>query len=504
MEETRVPGTHDDTGGDSPSEPATGSVSDAAADATTASVGPEEDRRDGAPPGAERDAKEARGRGPEAASVGEAGPEPPKKKERSQERPAGERGPRRRPRDPAVARAYRTAKPVEGRVEKVIKGGYEVRVAKTRGFCPHSQMDLARVEDPSAHVGKSYLFRITQMRRGGEDIILSRRAVLEEERSDEAKAVRATLIEGAVMQGRVARLADFGAFVDLGAGVTGLVHISELGASRVSRVGDACHVGERVTVKILKLDESTGRISLSMRQARDDPWHDVSQKFQPGAIRDGKIVRVADFGAFVEMEPGVEALAPAREFPPSAEGWPRGLEPGTTRPWVVLSVDPERRRMSVSPAGGDGIAAPQQSIEPGAHLKGRVQQVQKFGVFVWLAPGRVGLVPSVWTGTPRGTDLETHFPVGTDVDVEVVEIAEGGKRIRLTMDAAATARSTAEPAQKAPPARRERRRGREESRETATESRKPEAETSAGPTPAFGTSLGDALKSALEKRNSGG
>ena len=137
--------------------------------------------------------------------------------------------PARKPRDPVVIRAFRAGHPVEGLVERVIKGGYEVRVGRCRGFCPHSQMDLHRVDRAEDHVGKTYPFKILQLRRGGEDVVISRREILEAEHGDEMKAVRATLIEGAVMTGRVARLTEFGAFVDLGAGVTGLVHLSEHG-----------------------------------------------------------------------------------------------------------------------------------------------------------------------------------------------------------------------------------------------------------------------------------
>ena len=125
---------------------------------------------------------------------------------------AGEKPqPPRKPRDPAVIRAFRSGQPLDGLVEKVIKGGYEVRVGRCRGFCPHSQMDIHRVENAEEHVGKTYAFKILQLRRGGEDVVLSRREILEAEHSDEMKAVRATLIEGAVMTGRVARLTDFGA-----------------------------------------------------------------------------------------------------------------------------------------------------------------------------------------------------------------------------------------------------------------------------------------------------
>ncbi|HKQ62578.1 MAG TPA: S1 RNA-binding domain-containing protein, partial [Candidatus Polarisedimenticolaceae bacterium] len=334
----------------------------------------------------------------------------------------------RRARNASLFRAYRTHRPLQGRVEKVIKGGYEVRVGKSRGFCPQSQIDLLRAGDPEQYVGQVFAFRIVQIRRGGDDLVLSRRAVLEDERSEEAKAVRATLLEGAVMQGRVAGLAEFGAFVDLGAGVMGLVHVSELGHSRVTRVDRVVKLGDTVRVKVLKLDADTGKVSLSIRQASEDPWQAVGDRFHAGQVCPGRVKRLASFGAFVELEPGVEALAPASEFPPAEGGWCHGLEPEQLRDWRVLSVDPAQRRISLMP-DVPGLPA-EIAVEPGRQLRGRIQRVESYGVFVWLGPGRVGLMPSALSDTPRGTDLARRFPVGSELEVEVAELGEDG-RIRL-------------------------------------------------------------------------
>ena len=332
-------------------------------------------------------------------------------------------------------RAFRGKHGINGRVEKTIKGGYEIRIGKVRAFCPHSQIDVQRVDDPESLVGTTHLFRITQLRRGGDDIVVSRRAVIEAERREEASAVRATLIDGAVTLGRVSGLAKFGAFVDLGAGVTGLVHITELSHGRINRVDQAVHVGEAVRVKILKLQDDNDRISLSIRQASEDPWVAVTETYEMGGVYEGKVLRLADFGAFIELSPGVEALAPASEFPPSREGWRDGLSPGSEHPWRVLKVDIERRRISLTP-GGDGAADPLPELAPGVELNGKVQRIERFGVFVWLGPGRVGLMPNVLTGTPPGTDLERRFPIASDVDVEVVGIDDRG-RIRLAKKGAA-------------------------------------------------------------------
>jgi small subunit ribosomal protein S1 len=372
---------------------------------------------------------------------------------------------RRKARFPALVRAFRSQRPIEGKIVQVIKGGYEVRVGRARGFCPHSQIDLQREDEPERQVDKTYLFKITQLRRGGEDVVLSRRAVLEEDRAEEAKAVRATLIEGAVMQGHV-----------VGAGVLGLAHISELSHQHIRSVDEAVKEGDTVRVRVLKLKES-GRISLSIRRAEEDPWADVERKFEVGKVYAGTVRRVADFGAFVELAPGVEALAPASEFPPTTGGWKDGLEVGTEHQWQVLSVDPKARRVSVTPPGD---AAASEPLAVGAELEGQVQRIERYGVFVWLGPGRVGLMPRAMTGAPEGADLRRRFRIGDRVDVSVVEIDEGGRRIRLVRKGVK------------PQAQAERAPAREPEPPAPTEA--PES---------FGTSLADKLRAALGQNDEG-
>ncbi|MCP3982564.1 MAG: S1 RNA-binding domain-containing protein [bacterium] len=331
----------------------------------------------------------------------------------------------------SLYRSFRAGLPIEGKVEKVIKGGYEVKLGKVRAFCPHSQVDVERVTEAESKVGQTLEFRITQIRRGGDDIVVSRRALLDEERQENAKAVRATLVEGTVMRGRITGVAAFGAFVDLGAGVKGLVHVSELSHSRAAKAEDIVKVGDDVQVKVLKVDEGRGRISLSMRQATEDPWKGVAEKFDVGKSYPGKVERITDFGAFVRLAPDLEGLAPASEFPPARLGWKDGLEVGQEKEWLVLSVDPGKRRISLTlPSEGEALAA-DAPLETGAKLKGRVQRIERFGVFVWLGPGRVGLMPREFIGAPRDADLTRRFAGGDEVEVEVVGIEEGGRRIRL-------------------------------------------------------------------------
>lgn len=403
---------------------------------------------------------------------------------------------RRRPRDPAVLRAFRAGLPVEGTVEKVIKGGYEVRVGRLRGFCPHSQMDVLRVENAEEHVGKTYAWRILQLRRGGEDVVVSRRALLEAERSDERAAVRATLLEGALTSGHVARIAEFGVFVDLGAGVTGLVHLTELSHARVARPSDAVKVGDYVAVKILRIDDTSGKISLSMKQAQADPWEGVAETIHAGDRATAPVKRLVDFGAFVEIRPGLEALVPARELPATPTGWRQDLAPGVVREWVVIGVDSERRRLTVLPAEIAGTSNPAEAIVAGARLKGRVQKVETFGVFVWLGPGKVGLMPKVWTGVPYGQPFETKFPEGSEVAVEVVEVVEDGKRIRLAAEGVAR-KEHDEPRRPQSRPRPERDAGprRHDGHDSGAE-----GADSGG---SFGTNLGDALKAAFERRGPG-
>ena len=171
----------------------------------------------------------------------------------------------------------------------------------------------------------------------------------------------------------------------------GLVHASELSHSRV-KIEDAVTVGDRGGVKILKLDNKRGRISLSIRQATVDPWAGLAEKFKPGEVYPGTLTRLADFGVFVELAEGIEGLAPASEFPPCKTGWRERLTVGAKLDWMVLSLEPKQHRISVMPSF-EGAVLEKQALVVGSVVKGRVQRVEPFGVFVWLGPGRVGPEP---------------------------------------------------------------------------------------------------------------
>jgi small subunit ribosomal protein S1 len=246
--------------------------------------------------------------------------------------------------------AYRAGLAVEGKVEKAVKGGYEVRVARERAFCPLSQIDVARTADPAVHEGQHYTFRIIEYKNGGRDVVLSRRKHLEEEQRASADAIRKSLVPGAVVRGRVASVLDFGAFVDLGAGIQGLLHVSEMSWSRNTTPGAIVAVGDQITVKVLRVDEATGKISLGLKQLQDDPWATVPARYEVGQVRSGRVTRVVEFGAFVELEPGVEALAHASSFPPAPRpgGWAKSIAVGLTGAFEILTIDPAQKRIGIA------------------------------------------------------------------------------------------------------------------------------------------------------------
>ena len=336
--------------------------------------------------------------------------------------------------------AYRSGLPVEGKVEKAVKGGFEVTIARQRAFCPASQIDTVRTE-PAVHEGRVYAFRIIEYKEGGRNLVVSRRAVLEEEQRAKADEVRQSIVAGAVLTGHVASVRDFGAFVDLGGGVQGLLHVSEIGWSRVSDPSQVLTPGQEVTVKVLRVDEATQKIALGLKQLSADPWSQVEAAYEVGQVHSGKVTRVTEFGAFVELEPGIEGLAHASTFPPTgrARGWSSQVRSGMTGNFEILSIDLEKKRIGVAllPEGSARvIGTPEGAIVPGARLTGKVERHEKFGVFVFLGPGRTGLIPIGETGVANEADVARTFPVGGDVEVVVLDVEEPpGRRIRLSVKA---------------------------------------------------------------------
>ena len=347
--------------------------------------------------------------------------------------------------------AFQAGFAVEGRVESAIKGGYEVRIARERAFCPLSQIDIVRTADPAVHIGKTYAFRIIEYKDDGKSIVVSRRRHLEEEQQASADAVRKSIVPGAVLPGRVVSVPDFGAFVDLGGGIQGLLHVSDMSWSRAASPGAVVAAGDQITVKVLRVDEATGKISLGLKQLQDDPWSTVATTYQVGQVRTGRVTRVAEFGVFVELAPGIEGLAHASTFPPTSGrgSWAQSVPVGATAAFEILSVDLSQKRIGVAlveegSSRAAGATASQDALAPGTIVTGKVERHERFGVFVFLSPGRTGLMPFSETGLERDADLAKAFPIGSEVEVAVLEADASGRRIRLSRKAVAQQREQAE------------------------------------------------------------
>ena len=247
-----------------------------------------------------------------------------------------------------LCEAFQAGLPVEGRVEKAIKGGYEIRIGGQRAFCPVSQIDTEFTADATVHVGLAYTFRIIECKEDGKDLVVSRRVLLQEEEEKRAEKVRQAAVPGAILSGRVASVVAYGAFVDLG-GVQGLLHVSEMGWSRVDKPTDVVNSGDPITVRVLRVDDK-GKISLSLKQLQADPWSAVEEKYRVGQKLPGRVTRIADFGAFLELEPGIEALAHVSTFTAAGrrDEWKASVKPGATVAVEILSIEPDRRRIGVA------------------------------------------------------------------------------------------------------------------------------------------------------------
>lgn len=358
---------------------------------------------------------------------------------------------RRAATDRQLEDAFHTGLPVEGKIEGEVKGGYEVRIGGQRAFCPFSQIDTMRTTDPAQHVGRVYAFRIIEHTEGGRNLVVSRRALVEEVQRANAAEVRRSIVAGAVLTGRVTSVREFGAFVDLGAGVQGLLHVSEMEWSRVSDPLQIVTPGQEITVKVLRVDDDTQKIALGLKQLTADPWSKVQTEYEVGQVRAGRVTRVTEFGAFVELEPGVEGLAHASTFAPTghSKGWSRSVTVGMTAVFEILSIDLEKKRIGVAlveegSARTAGGTPPSVALAPGARLTGKVERREKFGVFVFLGPGRTGLIPFSETGVAREDDVMKTFPIGSDVEVVVLEVDPSGRRIRLSRKAVLDARDADE------------------------------------------------------------
>jgi small subunit ribosomal protein S1 len=258
-----------------------------------------------------------------------------------------------------LATAAQTGLPVEGLITGVNKGGLEVDLRGVRGFCPVSQIELRPVADPSVYVGQRLAFRVTRYEddRRGPNVVLSRRALLEEETQAQAVATRAKLVPGAVLSGVVVAVKEYGAFVDVG-GIDGLLPASEIGFQRGVRPADVLSVGQPVTVQVMRVEKRDDprrpeQVSFSLKALERDPWLDAATTLQAGTVLRGPVTRVEPFGAFVEVAPGIEGLLHISELGANRHlrHAREALKVGELVEVAVLAVDPDKRRISLGLAG---------------------------------------------------------------------------------------------------------------------------------------------------------
>ncbi len=345
----------------------------------------------------------------------------------------------------ALEQAREAGIAVEGKVAAANKGGLEVDLDGMRGFCPFSQADVRFVEDPTQFVGRTFRFLVTEIRDGGKKIVLSRRAVLEQELRFSASRLMATLTPGTVTRGTVTSVRDFGAFVDLG-GVEGLIPVSELSHDRVGKPSDVVSVGDLVEVQILDVKDAPVqrssdlglKITLSLKSLAADPWEAIDVVAPIGKVMTGTVTRTAEFGVFVRLAAGIEGLLHVSELGGKQAHPSRMFSAGQTLRVVVQRADREAKKLSLVPAPDDlepGAAVNAVNVAVGAIVEGVVDRIENYGVFVQLqgTKGRAGrgLIPNAELGTPRGADTRKHFREGTSVRAKVLETGEG--RLRLSI-----------------------------------------------------------------------
>src|SRR5436190_14538835 len=324
---------------------------------------------------------------------------------------------------------------VEGTVTGMNKGGLELQIKGMRAFMPSGQVNLFFEKDISVYLGQKLVVEVTQADALTHNLVVSRRNVLEREKEEAKKKLLEEIQEGDSRRGTVRSVMDFGVFVDLG-GADGLVHVSEMSYKRIGHPSEVVKVGDQVDVKILKADKQTGKLSLSMRQAMPDPWADLGNKYPEGAGVTGRVARVENVGAFIELEEGVEGLLPVSEI-----SWQRIRSPkdvvkqGDTLRLVVLNIDPPQRKLtfSLKQAGPDPWKESADKFTPDAIVTGKVTRVVDFGAFVELEPGLEGLVHISEISERRVRTAADAVKPGDEVKVRILEVDKEARRVSLSI-----------------------------------------------------------------------
>jgi len=316
-----------------------------------------------------------------------------------------------------------------------VKGGFTVDLNGAVAFLPGSQVDIRPVRDITPLIGTPQPFQILKMDRSRGNIVVSRRAVLEESRAEARSELVANLKEGQILNGVVKNITDYGAFVDLG-GVDGLLHVTDIAWRRINHPSEALHIGQSVKVQVIRFNPETQRISLGMKQLEADPWEGVELKYPSGARYKGRVTNITDYGAFVELEPGVEGLVHVSEMSWTKKNVHPGKIVSTSQEVevMVLDVDPQKRRISLGLK--QTLANPWESfIEQfpvGTELDGEVKNITEFGLFVGLPgdiDGMVHLSDLDWARP--GEEVVADYKKGDQVKVKVLDVDVEKERISL-------------------------------------------------------------------------
>ena len=324
---------------------------------------------------------------------------------------------------------------IVGRISGKVKGGFTVDIKDVRAFLPGSLVDVRPVRDPVYLEGKELEFKLIKLDRKRNNVVVSRRAVVESEHSEEREQLLEKLVEGAVLKGVVKNLTDYGAFVDLG-GIDGLLHITDMAWKRVRHPSEVVEVGAELDVRVLKYDKERNRVSLGLKQLGEDPWDNIARRYPSNSRVFGKVSNVTDYGAFVEIEPGVEDLVHVSEMDWTNKNVnpAKIVQVGDDIQVMVLDVDEERRRISlgikqVTSNPWETFAA---IHKKGDKVSGQIKSITDFGIFIGLDGGIDGLIhlsDITWNST--GEDVARNYKKGDTLEAVVLAVDPERERISL-------------------------------------------------------------------------
>ncbi|HKJ77162.1 MAG TPA: 30S ribosomal protein S1, partial [Gammaproteobacteria bacterium] len=324
---------------------------------------------------------------------------------------------------------------VTGRIVDKVKGGFTVEIDDVRAFLPGSLVDVRPVRDPSYLEGKDLEFKVIKLDRRRNNVVVSRRAVVEAETSEEREQLLENLQEGQEVQGIVKNLTDYGAFVDLG-GIDGLLHITDMAWKRVKHPSEIVNVGDEITVKVLKFDRDRMRVSLGLKQLGEDPWEDITRRYPESTRLFGKVTNLTDYGCFVEIEEGVEGLVHVSEMDWTNKNIhpSKVVQVGDEVEVMVLDIDEERRRISLGMK--QCKANPWEEFaalhKKGEKITGTIKSITDFGIFVGLEGGIDGLVHlSDISWGDDGEEIVRNYKKGDEIEAVILGIDAERERISL-------------------------------------------------------------------------